>query len=872
MLVLAGLGCNKNRNTWFNRNYQNMVARYNVYYNGEVKLQEAIDNLALNHKDNYNEILDVFPYGDDQQAKAQASAMDEVIKKGSKIILDRPLSKWVDDAYMLVGKAYFFKAEYYPAIETFQYINTRYKNTPIAQEATIWILKSYLMLKRYDDAEALVGLLRNEKNFRPDLVGMFSAATGGVYIKQKKYGPALETITTALAKTKKRSQKARYCYIKAQLLEKMGQPDSAKLYLEKVLRLNPSYEMAFNTKISLARNYDPADKTQVRKARRYLRGMLRDDKNISYFDQIYYQLGLIEMREGNRPEAVKNFGFSLQTSQSNQNQKALSYLALADLYFEQPEYVLAQKYYDSTVKVIQPDFSDYKVIVKKQSVLSELIKYKVIVAREDSLQFLAKLDPRDLDKRVDRWIKEEEQRKKNEEEERQKQKANPDGGGLPGFPGNPGGSGFGQPQTAGSGSSWYFYSQPQISTGYNDFIKRWGNRKLTDDWRWSQKDKTSSADPNQSTNPNDPKDPKDDNKDQEKEDKLLEARLSNIPEEKRKYYRDIPFSDDDIKRSDEKIASALYYIGSIYYEKLGDIPEAIKAFDELLTRFPGNEAEPRVYYYLHKIYKTSNPEKANQYKNLLISKYPASDFALLVNDNLGQQKEIKIPQAKVDFYNATYGLYTNNRYAEVKSRKPAADTMLGGTLLMPQYMLLYAMSVGKTEPLENYKTQLKYILEQYPATEISQRAQELLDAVSRKEQGDTLKGSGQRDTREDNFAFTPDASHFVGIIFPSEKANANDLRIKISDFNRDNAPGQTFEIIPSSLSPSLQLVLIRTFEGKDKAQDYKKIMESFHTLLLGGLARSETEYFVITGANYAELIKQKEFSPYKSFYNRYYGK
>lgn len=869
MLVLAGLGCNKNRNTWFNRNYQNMVARYNVYYNGDVKLKEAIDNLALNHKDNYNDILDIFPYGDEQQAKAQAAAMDEVIKKGSKIILDRPLSKWVDDAYLMVGKAYFFKAEYYAAIETFQYINTRYKNTPIAQEATIWILKSYLLLKRYDDAEALVGLLRNEKNFRQDLVGMFSAATSGVYIKQKKYGPAIETITTALAKSKKKSQRARYNYIKAQLLEKIGQPDSAKLYLERVLRLNPSYEMAFNTKISLARNYDPSDKVQVRKARRYLRSMLRDDKNSTYFDQIFYQLGLIEIREGNRAEAIKNFGYSLQTSQNNQNQKALSYLALADLYFAQPEYVLAQKYYDSTVKVIQPDFTDYKAIVKKQSVLSELIKYKVIVAREDSLQFLAKLDPRDLDKKVDRWIKEEELRKKREQEDKEKQKANPDGGGLPGFPGNPGGSsGFGQPQTAGTGSNWYFYSQQQLSTGYNDFIKRWGNRRLTDDWRWSQKENTTAGDP---LLPNDPKDPKETNE-LEKQENQLEARLADIPEEKRKYYRDIPFSDDDKKRSDEKIASALYNIGSVYYEKLGDLPEAIKAFDELLNRFPGNEAEPRVYYYLHKIYKTSNPEKATEYKNLLISKYPASDFALLVNDNLVQQKGIEIPQAKVDFYNSSYGLYKNNRFAEVKSRKPAADTMLGGTPLMPRFLLLYAMSVGKTENTSNYKKQLTYILEQYPATEASQRAQELLDAVGRKEQGDSLKTSGQRDTREDNYAFTPDASHFVGIIFPSEKANANDVRIKISDFNRDNAPGQTFEIIPSSLTPAYQLILIRTFEGKDKALDYKKTMEGFHTLLMGSVARNETEYFVITGPNYAELLKQKDFSPYKSFYNRYYGK
>ena len=89
MLVLS---CNKNSTSWFNRNYQNTIARYNVYYNGTERLKEGVQNLALNHKDDYDKVLDVFPYGDEQQAKAQQAAMDEIIKKGSKIIIDRPVS------------------------------------------------------------------------------------------------------------------------------------------------------------------------------------------------------------------------------------------------------------------------------------------------------------------------------------------------------------------------------------------------------------------------------------------------------------------------------------------------------------------------------------------------------------------------------------------------------------------------------------------------------------------------------------------------------------------------------------------------------------------------------------------------------------
>ncbi len=868
LILVVVTACNKNSTSWANRNYQNMIARYNVYYNGTEKLKEVKDALALNHQDNYDQVLDVFPYGDEQQAKAQASAMDEVIKKGSKIILNRPVSKWVDDGYLLVGKGYFFKADYYAAIETFQYINTRYKDTEIAKEATIWILKSYLMLERYDDAEALVALLKNKKTFPPRLAGLFSAAAAQVYIKQGKYLPALEFIHVALNETKKRhrTQRARYKYITAQLFERTGQPDSAKYYLEKVIKLNPPYDMAFNAKISLARNYNPNDAGQVRRARRYLRGMLRDDKNISYYDQIYYQLGIIERKTGNNGAAIENFRLSLQNSKNNQNQKAVTFLALADLYFKIPEYTLAQLYYDSTVQVIQPEFEDYENIVKKQSVLSELIKYKVIVEREDSLQRLAKLSPNELSKRVNRWIEEAAERKKRAEEEKENQQNNGGFGGGGGFPGTPG---IGQPQAGAGGSNWYFYNLQQVSIGYSEFTTKWGRRKLTNDWRWSKKDKIPTH--SQPNNPNAKEDPEEKEKDKTaKVDPEIEKRLANIPEEKQKYYRDIPFSEDDKLRSDDKIASGLYNIGVIYYEKLSDIPEAIKAFDELLQRFPNSEFEARTYYYLYKIYKgKENETLTSKYKQLLIDKFPDSDFARLVNDNPILRKGIaEIEPRKKDFYNTTLGLFRRGRYMEVKSRKYVADTMFVGTSLSPKYMLLYAMSVGKTDSASEYKKELQNIINQFPATNISKRAKELLDAAIKIEEGNA-KPKG-RDTREDVFKFKPDALHFIVIVYPKEKGNPSSIRIKISDFNQSSFPNKQLQIIPSVLNDNDNLIIIRSFEGKDKAQDYKKQLESFHGLLMGSLDRKEVYYGIISPKNYAELIKVKDIEPYKNFYNRYY--
>lgn len=35
------------------------------------------------------------------------------------------------------------------------------------------------------------------------------------------------------------------------------------------------------------------------------------------------------------------------------------------------------------------------------------------------------------------------------------------------------------------GSSWYFYNNNAVASGYNEFIRRWGNRQLADNWRIS---------------------------------------------------------------------------------------------------------------------------------------------------------------------------------------------------------------------------------------------------------------------------------------------------------------------------------------------------------------------------------------------------
>jgi len=127
ILILGISSCDKNRDTFLNRSYQNMVAHYNVYFNGEQKIEETRYSLEKSHVDDYSQVLDIFPYGSDDNRKSQSGNMDKVIKKASRVIAERPISKWIDDSYFMMGKAYFFKGDYFAAIETFQFLNSQFK-------------------------------------------------------------------------------------------------------------------------------------------------------------------------------------------------------------------------------------------------------------------------------------------------------------------------------------------------------------------------------------------------------------------------------------------------------------------------------------------------------------------------------------------------------------------------------------------------------------------------------------------------------------------------------------------------------------------------------------------------------------------------
>ena len=202
-----------------------------------------------------------------------------------------------------------------------------------------------------------------------------------------------------------------------------------------------------------------------------------------------------------------------------------------------------------------------------------------------------------------------------------------------------------------SGSSaWYFYNPATVSFGASAFTKKWGGRKLEDNWRRSEKDQIiANTNPDEETN-----DLSDSAQTLGAGTSLASKTKTKNKKDKNYYLKNIPTSPDALAKSNIKIVEAYYNVGSIYKEQLLNNQKSVEAFEELLQRYPENKYKLTSYYQLYRIYLSmSNQPKSDYYKNILLKDYPDSDYATIIR-NPSYAADIAASKSQVEkFYTET---------------------------------------------------------------------------------------------------------------------------------------------------------------------------------------------------------------------------
>jgi len=245
--------------------------------------------------------------------------------------------------------------------------------------------------------------------------------------------------------------------------------------------MNADYRMAFNAMINAAGVFSgEGDAEQLKKE---LRKMLRDKKNVEFRDQIYYALGNLFMKEGEKETAIENYRKSVANSFQNQYQRALSAITLGDIYFQDLNYEGAQAYYDSAMIIIDNTYPNYDSLSEKYNSLTNLVDNLLTVQREDSLQQVAQMPENEREALISNLIKEEQEKQRNLENMAMQGQSN-----RGYYRANRYRMGMGSEQ---EGAGWYFYNPQTVSYGRVTFQQRWGKRVLEDNWRRSNKNTVS---------------------------------------------------------------------------------------------------------------------------------------------------------------------------------------------------------------------------------------------------------------------------------------------------------------------------------------------------------------------------------------------
>ena len=838
--ILFLYACSTEKNAFLNKQYHYGTVKFNGYFNGNEAYKLAKKNIAESHKDDYDELLDVFKYGNETDNKTEYPNLDRATKKGAKMI-DRHSMKFkvktqevefnqmIDDCYLLIGKARFLKYDLESAKETFLYVQNTYEKGMERYKATLWLLMTYIYQENFVDAETLLKATKENKEFPEKFKDELALIEAISFKRSGQFEKAIPAFEKAIEDVKKRKLKRRIQFILGQLYQQKGDTKKASELYEIVAKKATNYDLQFNAKINLATTYEG----NAREIIVLLQKMLKDSKNKDYFDQIYFALAQVYERQGNEDMTIKCYQLSAKTSVKNKKQKGKAFLALGDYYFDQPDYLKASNYYDSTLLIIDKKFPDYEVIANKKESLKDLVRHLKIVEEQDSLLKIASMSDAEREEFIEQKIQA--ARVKAEEEENKKEAAREKALNDALLQQN-------------TGSAWIFDNPTALASGLAEFQGLWGDRPLEDDWRRS--DKTSLTF---------------NNLEQEEQDEV-----EKIPENQTAeyYMKNLPLAMDQQEVAKEKVLNSYYQLGVLYRDNFNDLPSSNFYFEKLNARFPKNPKEAVTWYQLYRNYdKTGNLEQKADVKQKVIKNYPESEYAqLLINPNmLAEQEQKAVVHEKV--YEEVFQLYNAENYEEVIIRVEAYQGNLQAGELKGQFELIHAFSKGNLGGEDSLKHYLKKVYSNNLGTEIANEVDVLLGELRRKKDMEALakKDSINADKK---FVMSSGEPHYFMIIFGNETNKSDDVVNGITDFNNQYFSNLPLKVKSVAWNEKENAVIVKPFKtDKEWGNYYNTIKEKY----LNESKELGDVYFNISTTNYKKLFQYKEVLRYVDFFQRTYG-
>ena len=895
LLCLLLAACGVKRNTPASRNWQAFTTRYNVYYNGKTHYDEQLKEMERSYQDDYTRTVMIHPAAAraDEKLPQPTGDFKRTIEKMQKAIQLHSIKKkpkkktssakekafrareefnpFLHNAWITLGKGQYFNGDFLGAASTFFYISKHFTWLPkVVTEARLWMALSYCALDWNYEAENAMHLVKEK-----DLVTIMMVDYA---VRTKSYRDAVPYLLAA-AKASRGSQRNRLWFMLGQVYSQLGERRNAYTAFKKAgAGQSTDYRTKFNARIKQSEVFEGQN---INSEVRALRAMTRYARNSEFLDQIYYAIGNLYLSRKDTVKAIENYQTAVEKSTRNGIDKALAQLSLGNLYFAQGNYVKAQPSYAEAIPQLPESYPGYKTLKRRSDVLDELAVYAGNVQLQDSLLTLSRMSPEEQMKVAERLAREliEKEKKEAEEAAREAYLAEQEGKGAENIKKDEGTT---NTFINNMDKSWYFYNSMTKNQGKNEFQRRWGARKLEDDWRRRNKTTFSLTEeegledetegeyglPGDSTLTPEQK---------AEAEKKLEA--ENDPHKPEYYLKQIPKTPEEIQTANDVIQEGLYNMGIILKDKLEDFAAARREFIQLLDRYPDNTYRLDVYYNLYLMaVRQNNKTEAEKWRRMIIDNFPDSPYGQAMLDPQYFDNLRKMNDVQEKIYSRAYEAYLGDDNAAVHRLTAEMERDYPLSKILPKFVFIDALSYLTEENTEKFQERLTHLLEKWPDTDMTPMAGSILKGLKagRKPHAGLSNSRGMiwsmrlsndsvatgSDGQPANFERDPNSPQYLVLAFPRDSVSANQLLYEVARFNFSSFTVRDFDLEPMSFG-NVGLLVIKGFDNLRQLEHYRSVMAEKGLVLPEGvrpimISKPNFELLLREGRSFEEYFRFEE--------------